>query len=89
MAAAAKRIHSQEKRDDEVQPALAKRCKYYYCYSDKNCCPNNCSVFLLFLESGSALTLGQDNYPKCVQSTVYVLKIAANKGDNLKLIEKP
>ena len=46
-------------------------------------------IFLLFLESGSALTLGQDNYPKCVQSTVYVLKIAANKGDNLKLIEKP
>ena len=35
-------------------------------------------IFLLFLESGSALTLCQDNYPKSVQSTVYVLKIAAS-----------
>ena len=34
-------------------------------------------IFLLFLESGSTLTLGQDNYSKCVQSTAYVLKIAA------------
>ena len=78
MAVATRRIHRQEKRDDEVQPAMAKGCKYYYCYSDKNCCPNITVIFLLFLESGSTLTLGQDNYPKSVQSTVYVLKIAAN-----------
>ena len=80
MAAAARRIYRQEKRDDEVQPALAKR----HIYANTIFVTRTITaaritvIFFLFLESGSALTLGQDNYPKCVQSTVYVLKIAAN-----------
>ena len=77
MAVATRRIHRQEKRDDEVQPAMAKGSNTIIVTRTKTAAQITV-IFLLFLESGSTLTLGQDNYPKSVQSTVYVLKIAAN-----------
>ena len=74
MAAAARRIHSHEKRDDQHWPRGANT----IIVTRTKTAARITVIFLLFLESGSSLTLGQDNYPKCVQSTVYVLKIAAN-----------